>query len=75
MTQPEAGPIIRGSGGLRKLRWRAAGRGKRGGVRVIYCIHGGHAFWMLTLYGKGEVEAIPGAVLKKIKEAMTHGQA
>jgi mRNA-degrading endonuclease RelE of RelBE toxin-antitoxin system len=33
---PEAGAIIRGSGGVRKLRWAAAGRGKRGGLRIIY---------------------------------------
>jgi len=34
--RPEQGTIIRGSGGLRKVRWGAAGRGKRGGLRVIY---------------------------------------
>ena len=33
---PESGPVIQGTGGVRKLRWRAAGRGKRGGYRVIY---------------------------------------
>lgn len=36
IEQPEVGAIIRGSGGLRKLRWAAKGRGKSGGVRVIY---------------------------------------
>ncbi len=34
--RPEQGDVIRGSGGLRKLRWGLAGRGKRGGARVIY---------------------------------------
>ena len=34
--RPELGPMIRGSGGLRKVRWRLGGRGKRGGIRVIY---------------------------------------
>lgn len=33
---PEAGSIVAGSGGVRKLRWSVAGRGKRGGLRVIY---------------------------------------
>lgn len=36
LLRPDAGKVIRGSGGLRKVRWRVAGRGKRGGVRVIY---------------------------------------
>ncbi len=36
LEHPDAGPRIPGSGGLRKLRWSAEGRGKRGGVRVIY---------------------------------------
>jgi hypothetical protein len=34
--RPEAGAVIRGSGGLRKIRWAVPGRGKRGGARVIY---------------------------------------
>jgi mRNA-degrading endonuclease RelE of RelBE toxin-antitoxin system len=34
--RPEAGAVIKGSGGLRKIRWACPGRGKRGGVRVIY---------------------------------------
>ena len=33
---PDAGAVIRGSGGIRKLRWRSKGRGKRSGIRVIY---------------------------------------
>lgn len=36
MLHPEAGDVVPGSGGVRKIRWRIAGRGKRGGVRVIY---------------------------------------
>ena len=35
-ANPEAGAIVRGSGGVRKLRWSGSGRGKRGGIRVIY---------------------------------------
>ena len=36
VARPDVGNIIRGSGGLRKVRWAATGRGKRGGVRIIY---------------------------------------
>jgi mRNA-degrading endonuclease RelE of RelBE toxin-antitoxin system len=36
MLRPEQGALIRGSGGLRKIRWGGSGRGKRGGIRVIY---------------------------------------
>mgnify|MGYP001607989014 FL=1 len=36
VNRPDAGPLIVSSGGLRKLRWALKGRGKRGGVRIIY---------------------------------------
>jgi mRNA-degrading endonuclease RelE of RelBE toxin-antitoxin system len=36
ILRPDAGDIIPGSGGLRKLRWHGSGRGKRGGIRIIY---------------------------------------
>ena len=36
LASPDAGSLIRGAGGLRKLRWRVRGRGKRGGTRLIY---------------------------------------
>ena len=39
VAAPAAGDVIRGSGGLRKIRWSAGGRGKRGGIRVIYFFH------------------------------------
>ncbi len=53
-THPEAGDVIRGSGGIRKIRWAATGRGKRGGSRVIYYwLAKEDHIYMLTLYGKG----------------------
>jgi hypothetical protein len=71
VANPEAGDVIRGSGGVRKLRWGLAGRGKRGGVRVIYYLQLRQGqVWMLTLYAKNEADSIPGAVLKKIKEEL-----
>ena len=69
VANPEAGDLIRGSGGVRKLRWGLAGRGKRGGVRVIYYLQLQQGqVWMLTLYAKNEADSIPCAILKKIKE-------
>lgn len=69
MRNPEAGAVIRGSGGVRKLRWAAAGRGKRGGYRVIYFVRRPKGvIWMLTLYPKSVADAIPGHVLKQIRE-------
>jgi hypothetical protein len=65
----EAGDIIRGSGGVRKLRWGAPGRGKRGGLRIIYYLRSKQGeIWLLTLYAKNEADSIPGPVLKRIKE-------
>ena len=50
IRDPEAGPVIPGSGGVRKLRWAAPGRGKRGGYRVIYYVRRSHGvIWMLTM--------------------------
>ncbi len=53
--RPEQGDLIRGSGGLRKLRWSLAGRGKRGGARVIYYWDTPtETFYMLYAYTKQE---------------------
>jgi mRNA-degrading endonuclease RelE of RelBE toxin-antitoxin system len=66
---PEAGAIIRESGGVRKLRWGARGRGKRGGFRIIYYLRSQQGeIWLLTLYAKNTAESISGRALKKIKE-------
>ena len=66
---PDAGDVIPGSGGIRKLRWKGSGRGKRGGVRVIYYAKSRQGeIWMLTLYPKNVSENIPAHILKKIKD-------
>ena len=68
---PDSGDVIRGSGGVRKLRWGTKGRGKRGGVRIIYYLKLTEGqIWLLTLYAKNVKETIPAQVLKKIKEAI-----
>ncbi len=68
IAHPEAGDVIPGSGGVRKLRWKIAGRSKRGGLRVIYYLRSREGqVWMLTLYAKN-VADIPAGILRKIKE-------
>jgi mRNA-degrading endonuclease RelE of RelBE toxin-antitoxin system len=68
-ADPELGSVIPGSGGVRKMRWSVAGRGKRGGLRIIYFLRTRHGqIWMLTLYAKNVAENIPAHVLRQIKE-------
>lgn len=70
---PEAGDIVSGSGGCRKIRWTRTGSGKRGGVRVIYTARlACGALVLLTIYSKGAQENIPAHVLRKIAEEMGH---
>ncbi|HYL93375.1 MAG TPA: type II toxin-antitoxin system RelE/ParE family toxin [Alphaproteobacteria bacterium] len=67
MRTPEAGLVIPRSGGVRKLRWGAPGRGKRGGYRIIYYVRRAPGIiWMLTMYPKNVAENIPAHVLRQI---------
>lgn len=69
MADPEKGAAVRGSGGVRKIRWGAEARGKRGGYRVIYFVRNTRGvIWMLTIYPKNVADSIPGHVLKQIRE-------
>lgn len=71
MEQPDAGDVIQGTGGLRKLRFGDGrrGKGKRGGLRIIY-FHwqAGAQFWLLTLYDKGEVVDLTQAQRKMLRD-------
>jgi hypothetical protein len=72
LKNPEAGDVIEGTGGLRKLRHGdpRRGKGKRGGLRVIYYWwDGGRQFWLFTLYDKDEMEDLS-ADEKKLLKAM-----
>jgi mRNA-degrading endonuclease RelE of RelBE toxin-antitoxin system len=68
---PGDGKIIKGSGGIRKLRWAGSGRGKRGGLRVIY-------YWwtakdrisMLTVYAKNELDDLTAEQLKQLRSQL-----
>jgi len=67
----EAGDVIKGTGGLRKVRWTRAGIGKRGGARVIYFNRNERGDLVLLLvYVKAKFDNIPAATLMKLKEAL-----
>ena len=76
LQHPESGDVVRGSGGVRKVRWAADGKGKSGGVRVIYYWKkSDDEIWMLTLYSKSEQATIPSHQLKKIAEAIDNDKS
>lgn len=70
-ARPDAGSIIKGSGGIRKLRWAGSGRGKRGGLRVIY-------YWwvakdrisLLLVYPKNEMDDLTADQMKQLKSQL-----
>jgi mRNA-degrading endonuclease RelE of RelBE toxin-antitoxin system len=68
IVDPEKGKVITGSGGLRKLRWSYSGKGKRGGVRVIYYwIRKDEIIMMLLIYSKNEQDNLTKEQLKILK--------
>jgi RelE toxin of RelE / RelB toxin-antitoxin system len=70
-TFPDAGDVVPESGGIRKVRWRRAGTGKSGGVRVIYFTRvAEEEIVLLTLYAKAKTDNITGAKLKEIRHAL-----
>jgi len=73
VKHPDAGDVIPGSGGCRKVRWVRAGSGKSGGVRVIYFNRLAKGqIWLLVIYAKAERGSIPSHLLKTIKETIDH---
>lgn len=74
MQHPEAGEVVPGSGGVRKMRWSRPGTGKRGGLRIIYFVrYRPNEIWMLTLYAKSKRENVPSHILKQLMEAFRNG--
>ncbi|WP_400767255.1 DNA-binding protein [Methylosinus sporium] len=73
-SNPNAGDVVPGSGGLRKIRWGSIGRGKRGGVRVIYFnrLTDGE-IWLLLVYPKSVRDNVSPELLRQIKKELEDG--
>ncbi len=68
---PDAGSNIKGSGGLRKLRWGIEGRGKSGGLRVIYCwVVAQYRIFMIYMYPKRKQDDLSPEQLKALKKTV-----
>ncbi len=71
VLRPAQGTLIRGTRGLRKLRWRTGGRGKRGGVRVIYYWDTpAETIYMLFIYAKAEQDDLTPEQLKNLSKVV-----
>jgi hypothetical protein len=73
-ADPLVGDVIPGTGGLRKVRWRRRGIGKRGGVRVVYynTFEDGQV-WLLIVYAKSKFDNLPASLLRQLREELDHG--
>ncbi len=68
LRRPDLGDLIPGAGGMRKIRWSASGRGKRGGARVIYYWHApGGRIYMLFAYPKSERDDLTADQVKMLR--------
>jgi len=73
-TNPEMGDVMPGTGGFRKLRWadRRRGKGRRGGLRVIYYYFPlEHQIWLMTIYGKDEADDLTPGEQKALSAAIS----
>jgi hypothetical protein len=78
IVNPEAGDLIPGAGGIRKLRWRDSrrGKGRRGGLRVIYyCFLSDEEIWLLTLYDKDEASDLTKEEKDQLRRALESERA
>lgn len=71
---PEAGPVIPGGGGIRKLRWKVHGKGKSGGIRVIYYVYArDQKIYLLYPYRKSKQEDLTNKQLKELRKYVKEG--
>jgi hypothetical protein len=69
-ANPDAGDLVRGSGGCRKVRWSSEGQGKRGGARVIYFLAQSGTIWLLVVYKKAKFDNLPTPFLAELKQGV-----
>ena len=67
-ANPEAGAVIQGSGGCRKVRWSRPGIGKRGGARVVYFVAMDEVVWLLIVYSKAKFETLHKSFLAQLRQ-------
>ncbi len=68
---PGAGALVQGTGGIRKLRWARRGKGRRGGIRVIHCLHGDMMpLYLLAAFGKNEKANISAEEKRQLARAV-----
>ena len=71
INKPDAGKVIKGSGGLRKLRWSAKGHGKSGGVRIIYYWFAAQGtILLLFVYAKNERDDLTPEQLEQLRRVV-----
>ncbi len=72
LEHPSAGDIVKGTGGVRKLRWARPGRGKSGGVRTIYIdLAKRETTWLITVFSKNETADLSSEERREIKRFVT----
>ena len=67
IIDPEAGALIRGSGGLRKIRWNLKGKGKSGGIRIIYYLVDSEEIFMLFAHKKSKQEVLSDEQMRTLR--------
>jgi hypothetical protein len=71
-ANPDSGVLIKGAAGIRKLRWATSGRGKSGGVRVIYYFHNQDMpLYLLEVFGKNEKANLTGAEKNELRNLVS----
>ena len=72
-ANPNAGDVVPGSNGCRKVRWQRSGMGKRGGARVVYFNEAQGHIWLLIVYAKAKFDNLSAEFLAQLKYEVEHG--